>query len=438
MRSIFSLSDAGHSLLLILMFLTWCFQMFVCCMGYFSKAKWIHCRILFVLAAPTLLLLSFLAAGIARQTADEPMWTITRKLMDIPAAAVFVFIALVSGYTCWIMWHEWRYRKVNITRASVREGADLMPMGLCFFKGNGQLIMVNLKMEKLSHLLCGEALQNGESFWQMISQGDLKSGARRSRIMDVPAVILPDGSAWIFDRKVICMNGEEIFQVTAMDATELYALSSKLKRENSVLRGMNARLKVYGRRVDELTRTQQRLAMKIQIHDSIGQNLMMTRYYLAQEAQGASRKDLTPILQRWLHTIALLRREVEPDESKGAFQYLTDAAGSAGVEVLLQGEMPEDDRVVELITAAGAEALTNAVRHAGAKQLRVNVSQTDLVCSAVFTNDGRRPAKPLQEGGGLKGLRRRIEGEGGTMTVSADPEFTLTVTIPKEGKVNVI
>lgn len=438
MRSIFSLSDAGHSLVLILLFFALILQMFVCCIGYLYKAKWTHCKILSILAAISFLLLSFLAAGTARQTFDEPMWATTRKLMDIPAVTVFAFIAFTTGYACWILWHEWRYRKSTITRASVREGADLMSMGLCFFKEAGQLILVNLKMEKLSQLLCGVALQNGESFWQMISQGDLKSGARRSRIMDVPAVILPDGSAWIFDRKVICMNGEEIFQVTAMDATELYALSSKLKRENSVLRSMNARLKVYGRRVDELTRTQQRLAMKIQIHDSIGQNLMMTRYYLAQEAQGASRKDLTPILQRWLHTIALLRREVEPDESKGAFQYLTDAAGSAGVEVLLQGEMPEDDRAVELITAAGAEALTNAVRHAGAKQLRVNVSQTDLVCSAVFTNDGRQPAKPLQEGGGLKGLRRRIEGEGGTMTVSADPEFTLTVTIPKEGKVNVI
>lgn len=94
--------------------------------------------------------------------------------------------------------------------------------------------------------------------------------------------------------------------------------------------------------------------------------------------------------------------------------------------------------MVELITAAGAEALTNAVRHADAKQLRMKVSQTDLVCSVVFTNDGRRPEKPLQEGGGLTGLRRRIEGESGTMTVSADPEFSLTVTIPKEGKVNVI
>ena len=118
-------------------------------------------------------------------------------------------------------------------------------MGLCFFKGNGQLIMVNLKMEKLSHLLCGEALQNGESFWQTISQGDLESGAQRSRVMDVPAVILPDKKAWIFDRQVIYVDGEEIVQVTAMDATELYDLSNKLKQENSVLRSMNARLKVY-------------------------------------------------------------------------------------------------------------------------------------------------------------------------------------------------
>ena len=128
--------------------------------------------------------------------------------------------------------------------------------------------------------LCGEALQNGESFWQTISQGDLESGAQRSRVMDVPAVILPDKKAWIFDRQVIYVDGEEIVQVTAMDATELYDLSNKLKQENSVLRSMNARLKVYSRRVDDLARMQQRLAMKIQIHDSIGQNLMMTRHYL--------------------------------------------------------------------------------------------------------------------------------------------------------------
>ena len=177
MRSIFSLSDAGHSLMLILLFLALLFQLFVFCIGCFYRAKWTHCKMLSILVAISFLSLSFLTAGTARQTFDEPMWAITRKWMDIPTAIVFAFIVFTSGYACWILWHELKYRKSTITRASVREGADMMSMGLCFFKEAGQLILVNLKMEKLSQLLCGKALQNGESFWQMISQGDLKSGA---------------------------------------------------------------------------------------------------------------------------------------------------------------------------------------------------------------------------------------------------------------------
>ena len=287
-------------------------------------------------------------------------------------------------------------------------------------------------MEKLSFLLCGEALQNGENFWQTISSGELRSGTQRSRILDVPAVILPDESAWIFNRQVIYLDDEEIIQVTAMDATELYDLTNKLKQENSVLRSMNARLKVYRHRVDKLTRTQKRLAMKVQIHDSIGQNLMITRYYLTQEKQEPLVQDFLPLIQKWQHTVSLLRREAEPDADEGAFQYLIDAAESAGVEVVLLGEMPKEERSAELITAAGIEALTNAVRHAGAKKLEVKISSNDFMCSATFTNDGRRPESPLREGGGLMGLRRRIEEGGGTMIVSCDPEFSLTVTIPNQ------
>ena len=73
MRSIFSLSDAGHSLVLILLFFALIFQMYVCCIGYFYRAKWTHCKILSILAAISLLLLSCLTAGTARQTFDEPM-----------------------------------------------------------------------------------------------------------------------------------------------------------------------------------------------------------------------------------------------------------------------------------------------------------------------------------------------------------------------------
>lgn len=435
MRTIFSLSDSGHSLLLILLFFSLGFQLFVCCLLYFSRTKWIHCRVLSVLTVVSLLLLSFLSSGTDSQTFDKHMWEITQKVMDIPAIAVFIFIVLTAGYAYWILWYELKYKAANITAASVREGADLMPMGLCFFKGYGQLILVNIKMNELSHVLCGEDLQNGESFWQTVSKGNLKSGAKRSRIIDVPAVILEDGSAWVFDRQIIYLEGEEIVQVTAMDVAELYDLSNKLKEENAMLRNMNARLKMYKFKADELTRTQHRLAMKIQIHDSIGQNLMMTRYYLTQEGL---EQYPAPLIQRWQQTIDLFRLDVEYDKPKGAFRYLTDAAESAGVEVVLQGEIPQENRVVELITAAGAEALTNAVRHANAKRFEMKVTRTDMVYSVVFTNDGRQPEQPLHEGGGLAGIRRFIENEGGTMTITADPNFSLTVTIPKERKVNMI
>lgn len=124
-----------------------------------------------------------------------------------------------------------------------------------------------------------------------------------------------------------------------------------------------------------------------------------------------------------------------PEETKGALKYLTDAAESAGVRVVVSGTMPERGSAMEFIVASGAEALTNAVRHADAKILKITLQEMPLVYSAVFTNDGERPKAPLQEGGGLSGLRKRIEAAGGTMSVSVEPEFALKITVPKETEV---
>ncbi len=438
MRTIFSLPYSQHSILLVILFVVLCFQLYVCCMEYFYKLKLFHCKVLFLITVISLLLLSFLSSCTYSKFLGESMLVITRNIMNIPVLVIYLYIIMTVVYSYWIMGIYWKYKKSSITKESVKEGVDLISTGLCFFKKSGLLILVNLQMEKLSHILCGEYLQNGERFWQCISKGDLKSGARRGELLSIPAVILPDESAWIFDKQILYLNDEEIVQVTAMDVTELYNLANKLKKNNTMLRDMNVRLKLYRRNVENLTRTQQRLAMKMQIHDSIGQNLMMTRYYLANEAQESTEQGISLILQKWKKTISLLRRELEYDEPKKVFKHLIDAAESAGVKVILQGEIPKEERIVELIINAGAEALTNAVRHAGAKELKIQFSQTGLVYCAVFTNDGRLPNIPLKEGGGLTGLRKRIESEGGTMTVSANPDFSLEVTIPNVGKENII
>ena len=47
----------------------------------------------------------------------------------------------------------------------------------------------------------------------------------------------------------------------------------------------------------------------------------------------------------------------------------------------------------------------------------------------VLTNNGRRPAGPLRESGGLRSLRTLVEGNGGSMQTEWQPAFRLTIRI---------
>ncbi len=56
------------------------------------------------------------------------------------------------------------------------------------------------------------------------------------------------------------------------------------------------------------------------------------------------------------------------------------------------------------------------------------------VAVLTITNDGRVPEAPIQEGGGLSGLRRRVEQASGQMTVESRSRFALTITLPIQEK----
>ena len=74
--------------------------------------------------------------------------------------------------------------------------------------------------------------------------------------------------------------------------------------------------------------------------------------------------------------------------------------------------------------------MTNAVRHAGAKELYVNLTCDGNRAYAVISNDGAVPEGKIIEGGGLASLRVRIRNFGGTMLIESSPKFALTVSVP--------
>lgn len=341
-----------------------------------------------------------------------------------------VFIIFSTAATAVLLLRELKCRSVKIDRSSIRESADNLPSGLCFAGTDGQPYMVNHVMNRLSYALTSKTLRNEAMFWKEVTCGTLNEGVSRIDMAGLPAVKLADGKVWTFSRRTIEIDGCEAIELVATDNTEIYMLRCHLDENNRILANMNVRLSQYGAKVDELTRSQERLATKERIHDAFGQNLMATKRFLATDME---RSDCQLLVSRWKKIIALLKRETMEEEKQDIGKYIFDAAEFAGVDISLNGEMPQSGVAAELIVSAGAEALTNAVRHAGAVNLYIDIKESENTYTAVFTNDGSCFTGEFAEGGGLSALRRRIEGSGGSMSVETKPEFALTVTVLKEG-----
>lgn len=82
-----------------------------------------------------------------------------------------------------------------------------------------------------------------------------------------------------------------------------------------------------------------------------------------------------------------------------------------------------------MITAM-RECATNAVRHVGATELYIRVTNVQGIAGVRITNNGTSPEGPVSEGGGLSALRARVEKAGGDMEVRFVPNFELTVSVP--------
>lgn len=318
----------------------------------------------------------------------------------------------------------------KINRNSIKESVDTLPVGLCFARSNGQPYLVNQKMNELSDHIRGRILQNEESFWKDLKNGNFVSGVKSISSQEMPAVLLEDGTVWVFHRQQIKISGKNVIELTAVDSTKLYELSKELKNENKELERTNQRLSEYEENVEELSKAQERLAMKIRIHDAIGQNLIATKYFILQ---GEASNDLGNIIERWENSIAMLKQEIsKKEENTDAIKYLLNAAKSAGVKIILKGRIPTNKRVLEMVMAAGAEALTNLVRHTQIRTLKITFEQKTYSEKIVFCNDENQISF-IQEGGGLSSLRKRVEMMGGQMKIRMDHRFLLEIELPQTG-----
>ncbi|MCO8269208.1 sensor histidine kinase [Actinoplanes sp. TRM 88003] len=152
-----------------------------------------------------------------------------------------------------------------------------------------------------------------------------------------------------------------------------------------------------------------------------------------QEAGGAAMRELRETLEVLRSPSELSRAGLERVEE------LAERTRAAGVPVELTVTGGPADLPVEVDQAGYRvvqEALTNIARHAGPARAEVHLDYAPALLTVSVVDDGEaRPEQPVTPGVGLRGMRERVTGLGGTLrTAHRDGGgFSVRATFPLDG-----
>ncbi|ONI84689.1 two-component sensor histidine kinase [Saccharothrix sp. ALI-22-I] len=242
-------------------------------------------------------------------------------------------------------------------------------------------------------------------------------------------------------------EGLNTLAVTAF-AIVITELLVREQRARAELADANERLRGYAAQAEQLATTQERNRVARDIHDGLGHHLTVVQMLL-QAARAVIHTADTERLDAMLakaqdqsrEALAEVRRSVaalrEPRSAPlvDALRALAREASEAGVPTGLEIHGPARAvrvEVEESLFRAAQEGLTNVRKHADATAATVvlDYGSVDLVRLEV-RDDGRGLLEDPGNGFGLVGLRERVTGLGGHVSVdSAGHGLTLTVEVP--------
>lgn len=210
-------------------------------------------------------------------------------------------------------------------------------------------------------------------------------------------------------------------------------------------RRLNAELRATRALLAESSRVSERVRISRELHDLLGHHL--TALILNLEVAGHLCEGKAQEHVRQSHTLAkLLLTDVREAVSEMRDQGAIDLSGALraiaeGVPALdIDLQMPEpllveNPEIAHVLLRCAQEIITNAVRHAGASLLRLEVSRTASGMRLQARDDGQG-AESADLGNGLRGMRERLSAHGGTLDIvtGRGQGFALDIQLPWENR----
>ncbi|MGP3933035.1 sensor histidine kinase [Nonomuraea sp. KM88] len=189
--------------------------------------------------------------------------------------------------------------------------------------------------------------------------------------------------------------------------------------------------------LSESARTAERLRISRDLHDLIGHQLTVLTLELeaarhrdgerAREHVERANRVARDLLGDVRATVGRLRTE-SSDLTEALRQVVRDLPGLE-VSIEVAPEVRAGEEQVAALVRAVQEIVTNTIRHAGARELWIEVASDGDAVRLTAVDDGRGAADPVL-GNGLRGLAERFEALGGEVSVDGRSGFRVTAQVP--------
>lgn len=361
----------------------------------------------------------------------------------IPAAAVMLpFLERISGAIFPFLFIAWlatallrgaaklvrlsRELRHGLSGLSVKEAVDQLPAGILFAQDTGYILLLNLSMQKLLSALSLTAVRDAREILRLLQSGALPDGIERLPIKEGITIKLADGAVWQFVQGAIAINGKHYMELYALDITSHWNLTAQLAMKKTALNAHKLHLLEMLGNIEEIRYQKELQEQKTRVHDVLGQRIAML--------QRALREEHMPAVDLLISDIDRLMQELRSAETAPPEHVFADLAAifsEIGVELYLEGSLPKRIDIACCMNAVIRESVTNAVRHGFASKVKAHCEKTAEGWNLTITNDGRKPER-LIEGGGIAGMRKRVEALGGTLCISIEPRFTVAAFFREE------
>lgn len=210
------------------------------------------------------------------------------------------------------------------------------------------------------------------------------------------------------------------------------------------LAASHAQLRATQSLLGDTVRASERMRIARNLHDAVGHHLTALNLHLdlASRQSGdkpatalATARELSRSLLAEVRGIVSAEREEQDINLRQALQLLCAGIPTPAIELTMDAQADAcSPAAAHTLLCCVQEAVTNAVRHAGASRLVIEIrGHKDLLLAHIADNGNGSGDAP--EGNGLRGMRERLAAQGGALHTgsTARQGFWLELSLPMKG-----